>query len=123
MNKDISALVVEDDTNIREIIVGLLEERKINVLSADDPGKACDLIKSHNPALLICDTELGNPSGNKYGVQVAEFYKKHNPQGIIIGMSSEESYKSFWEGKCNAFHKKDYLLRNINLILEQYFKD
>jgi len=38
-------------------------------------------------------------------------------------MSSEESYKSFWEGKCNAFHKKDYLLRNINLILEQYFKD
>lgn len=55
--------IVEDEVNIYELIKFNLEKQDYMVVGTQDGSKAMDLIKTHNPDLLILDLMLPNKDG------------------------------------------------------------
>lgn len=119
-------LVVEDDLPSQKGIVGLLQANGINgrnIKTATNPLQAKAAINGFPFDLVICDTELeGSPSGNRYGIEVAQFYREKHLKGSVIGISSDPFNKEYWNGKCDQFYQKPLSQSNIEQILEEYFK-
>lgn len=121
-------LVVEDDLPSQKDIVGLLHANGINwqnIKTATNLQKAKAAINLFPHHLLICDTELeGGPSGNRYGIEVAQFYRKKCKEGglkgSVIGISSDPHNKEYWNGECNQFYQKPLSKSDIEQIIEQY---
>ena len=61
--KEITLLVVEDDNTLREVLSYNLRKEGYNVLEASDGGKAIELVRTGNPALVILDLMLPVMSG------------------------------------------------------------
>lgn len=120
-------LVVEDDLPSRKDIVGLLQANGINgqnIKIATNQKEAKTLVSGFPFDLVICDTELqGGPSGNRYGIEVAQFYRDKHPKGSIIGISSDPHNEEYWNGKCNQFYQKPLSPENIEQIVKQYLQN
>ena len=61
--KEITLLVVEDDNTLREVLSYNLRKEGYSVLEAADGGKAIELFRTGNPALVILDLMLPVMSG------------------------------------------------------------
>ncbi len=56
-------LVVDDDSGIRKMVVRLLVSRGLNVIEADRGHLALQLLKEHNPQLIVLDAMLPEVHG------------------------------------------------------------
>ena len=76
-------LVVDDESDVRDVIKLQLEQKGLNVLEAADGKEAIDIIRSGdnlvNVGLILCDIRM--PKVN--GVECIEFLKQEAP-GIPI---------------------------------------
>ena len=116
------ALVIEDNLDIQKEIRDNLEKIGIQTDGATSPFDAEPLIESKMYDLLFCDTSLkGGPDGNRYGCQISEEFRKKQPKGIIIGMSSDEKFIEYWKGISHEFYKKPVSLETIVNIVKKYF--
>jgi CheY-like chemotaxis protein len=63
MAKNITVLIVEDETVFRLIYRGVLENEGFNVIEADDGKKGWELAKSEKPDLILLDLILPGLTG------------------------------------------------------------
>jgi CheY-like chemotaxis protein len=86
-----SVLLVEDDQTIREVISELLEDEGYSVVSAEDGGKAIDLLRDHRPppeslCLVILDMML--PVAD--GMQVLRALTSFGAYVPVVAMSADD---------------------------------
>lgn len=60
---DNSILVVDDDTNLQEVVVGILEDSVSKVLVASDGQEALEIIRGNEIDLVVADLEMPQMHG------------------------------------------------------------
>lgn len=109
MTKRPACLIVDDETDIRELLVLTLERMGINAESASNVGDAKFLLDTHSYGLCITDMRL--PDGN--GLDLVRHISQHHPGlpvAVITAYGSPENAVSAL--KAGAF---DYLSKPISL--------
>jgi two-component system response regulator PilR (NtrC family) len=109
MTKNPTCLVVDDETDIRELLVLTLERMGINADSADNVEDAKHMLARHSYALCLTDMRL--PDGNGLDL-VKHIGQQHAglPVAVITAFGSAENAVSAL--KAGAF---DYLTKPISL--------
>lgn len=80
VNNKYKILIIEDDRNIRSIIVSLLEASDYQVICADSCGAGKTLFQSHHPDVVILD--LGLPDMD--GMNFLNFVREDSLTPIIV---------------------------------------
>jgi CheY-like chemotaxis protein len=62
--KDLQVLLVEDEPDIAELFILILQEAGAEVIAATYACEALDILKDHNPDLLICNIKLPDQDGD-----------------------------------------------------------
>jgi two-component system response regulator PilR (NtrC family) len=109
MTKKLSCLVVDDETDIRELLVLTLERMGLSVDSASNVQDALHLLESGNYSLCLTDMRL--PDGS--GLDLVQHIAQHHtglPVAVITAFGSAENAVSAL--KAGAF---DYLTKPISL--------
>lgn len=86
------AIVIDDEPNIKELVVAYLEEDNFDVYSASSGEEGLKLIRERNPAIIIIDIHMGKVNG----MDVVKTIKEEKFETKIIVMSAK-----FIEGKTN----------------------
>lgn len=58
-------LVIDDDENIRELLIAYLEREGYTVLCASDGTAGIDLALDKNPAAILCDAAMPGMTGSE----------------------------------------------------------
>src|SRR5690606_18565450 len=109
MPQKLTCLVVDDEIDIRELLVITLERMDIATDSASTLEEACDMLKRRSYALCLTDMRL--PDGN--GLDLVRHITQHHaglPVAVITAYGSAENAVSAL--KAGAF---DYLTKPISL--------
>ena len=78
-------LVVDDDPVVLELVTAVLRREGYNVIDADDPTAALELVRSHTGELELVLTDLVMPRQN--GVQLFAQIARLRPQTRVVFMS------------------------------------
>ncbi|MBQ6081622.1 MAG: response regulator [Bacteroidales bacterium] len=126
-----TVLVVEDNAELRDFLVGLLNEQ-YHVLEAADGAKAWQMLQDNQPELVVSDVIMPGLSGYELCAKIKESQRLCHILVILLTAktSHEEQIEGLESGAdayiCKPFHA-DFLLRTIqNLlhtkdVLKQYF--
>lgn len=76
MAKGISALIIDDEPDIRDLLTLTLEQMGLTVTAAQDLGEARDLLQ-HN-TFDLCLTDMRLPDGD--GLDLVDYIQQHCPQ-------------------------------------------
>ena len=109
MMQKLNCLVVDDETDIRELLVFTLDRMGIDTDSASNVEDAKHMLKQRNYALCLTDMRL--PDGN--GLDLVKHIGQHHaglPVAVITAFGSAENAVSAL--KAGAF---DYLTKPISL--------
>ena len=109
MAKPLNCLVVDDETDIRELLVLTLERMNIEAISAANITEAKHLLSVHNFALCLTDMRLPDGTGLELVQHINELYSGL-PVAVITAFGSAENAVSAL--KAGAF---DYLTKPISL--------
>lgn len=117
-------LFVEDEEDLRELVVAFLEENGYKVLSSGDGQNALELYREHSNDIHLVLTDMGLPK--LIGSDLSMLLKKINPNvKVLIAsgyISAETKTKLVREG-VSGFIQKPYnlndVLRKIREVLDQ----
>ncbi len=123
MSKEIkTALIVDDETYIREVISEVLEMWNIDSIEAEDGPTAIRLSNEHKNKIDIVFLDLNLPQ-----MSGTEIYQKINgiieqdPLFVFISGYDEESVKSeLPQSGRFVFLKKPFTITSIQKIIEQF---
>ncbi|MBS6196190.1 MAG: response regulator transcription factor [Clostridiales bacterium] len=90
MNNRYKILVIEDETNIRNLLVALLEANDYVAITADDCSTGIMLYESHRPDLVILDLGLPDFDGTKF---IKEIRKTSLTPVIVLSARSDDAEK------------------------------
>jgi len=102
-------LIVDDETDIRELLVITLERMNIETFSACNVEEAKTLLKERQYSLCLTDMQMHDGSGLDLVYYISQFYSKL-PVAVITAHASAENAVSAL--KAGAF---DYLSKPISL--------
>jgi DNA-binding response OmpR family regulator len=91
-------LVVDDDKDIREIIMYVLESEGFSVSGLDNGGAVLNTVHEIRPDIVLLDVQLGDVDGRDICREL-----KHGPntQEIpIIMISASHGWDALWEKQC-----------------------
>ena len=116
-------LVVDDEADIRGMIVDLLNDEGFVARSAFDGPSTLEAVKERRPSLVILDIWLGDSRFD--GIKVLEHLQKMHPSLPVIMMSGhgniETAVASIKKGAYNFIEKpfkSDHLLLVVNRAIE-----
>ena len=109
MVKPLKCLIVDDETDIRELLVLTLERMNIDAMSAANITEAKYLLNKYEFALCLTDMRLPDGTGLDLVEYIAEYYSGL-PVAVITAYGSAENAVSAL--KAGAF---DYLTKPISL--------
>lgn len=90
MNNKFKILLIEDESNIRSLVVTLLETNGYKVIPAANCNEAKMMFDSYLPDLVILD--LGLPDGD--GIQIISYVRERfNTPVIVLSARTDESDK------------------------------
>jgi len=75
-----NVLIIEDETRMREVIIMLLSDMKINIFEAADGVEAIDIFDNENIHLVISDLKLPK----KGGMEILYHIKENRPEVPVI---------------------------------------
>jgi DNA-binding response OmpR family regulator len=109
MSKGIKILIVEDDENLRFLVVHRLQTEGYEVLEVGDGEMAAALILSEKPEIVLLDWMLPG----KQGSEVCEDVRKQGYEGLIIMMTA----KAQDVDKIDAYNfgVSDYVTKPFNM--------
>ncbi len=109
MSKNIKILIVEDDENLRFLVVHRLKTEGYEVLENADGATAVETIITEKPDIVLLDWMLPN----KEGSEVCEEVRKQGYEGLIIMMTA----KAQDVDKIDAyqFGASDYVTKPFNM--------
>src|SRR5262245_21032221 len=84
-------LVAEDDPNMVSVLSEVLCDDRRQVISANNPERAFDLIKQDPPDLILADIEM--PEGKPHGLELLRQVKDYNrsiPVMMITGNGTKD---------------------------------
>jgi two-component system NtrC family response regulator len=79
--------IIDDEPQIRKLLVRMMELEGYEVLSAGDCKSALKLLEIHTPEVIVCDVFL--PDGN--GIELAANIKKRYPKIEIVLLTAHSS--------------------------------
>lgn len=109
MSKGIKILIVEDDENLRFLVVHRLQAEGYQVLESGDGSTAVDTIMSEKPDIVLLDWMLPG----KEGAEVCEEVRKNGYEGLVIMMTA----KAQDVDKIDAYNfgASDYVTKPFNM--------
>jgi DNA-binding response OmpR family regulator len=93
-------LVVDDDQDIREIIIFILEAEGYQVSGLDNGNAVIDAIERSRPDMLLLDVQLGDRDGRDICRELKEQVLTQNIPIMII--SATHGWESLNEKRCGA---------------------
>ena len=118
MSQDI--LIVDDETDIRELIAGILNDEGHNTRTAAGGLKALELIKTRQPNLVVLDVWLGD--SERDGLKILDIIKRDHPFVPIIMISGHgtiETAVSAMKKGAYDFLEKPFQTDHLLLIVER----
>ena len=118
MSQDI--LIVDDETDIRELIAGILNDEGHNTRTAADGLKALELIKTRQPNLVVLDVWLGD--SERDGLKILDIIKRDHPFVPVIMISGHgtiETAVSAMKKGAYDFLEKPFQTDHLLLIVER----
>ena len=114
-------LIVDDESIILEKLkmsVGQIFTEKDNILSANNAGKALDLILSEQPDIILTDIRMPG----KDGLYISSFVHQNFPDKVVILITGFSDFKYAQTAIKN--HVFDYILKPIdeNILKESLQK-
>jgi len=109
MSKGIKILIVEDDENLRFLVVHRLQAEGYQVLENGDGATAVDTILTEKPDMVLLDWMLPG----KEGAEVCEEVRKSGYEGLVIMMTA----KAQDVDKIDAYNfgASDYVTKPFNM--------
>ena len=109
MSKGIKILIVEDDENLRFLVVHRLQAEGYQVLENSDGATAVDTILNEKPDMVLLDWMLPG----KEGAEVCEEVRKSGYEGLVIMMTA----KAQDVDKIDAYNfgASDYVTKPFNM--------
>jgi len=109
MSKGIKILIVEDDENLRFLVVHRLQAEGYQVLENSDGATAVDTILTEKPDMVLLDWMLPG----KEGAEVCEEVRKSGYEGLVIMMTA----KAQDVDKIDAYNfgASDYVTKPFNM--------
>lgn len=111
MQKKPKILIVEDDPLVRRTFARLMEEENYEVYCAENCRPALEKIQQERFDLVLTDIRLGDGDG----IEVLEFSKKNNPDGIVFMITGYASLDSMKEAMRKG--AEDYIIKPIDMNL------
>ena len=104
-----TALIVDDEPDIRDLLEITLSRMGINTLTAPDVGTAKSLLKEHAPQLCLTDMNL--PDGN--GIELVQWIQQHAPATPVAVITAYGNMETAIESlKAGAF---DFVSKPVEL--------
>ena len=104
-----TALIVDDEPDIRDLLEITLSRMGINTLTAEDVGTAKSLLKEHAPQLCLTDMNL--PDGN--GIELVQWIQQHSPATPVAVITAYGNMETAIESlKAGAF---DFVSKPVEL--------
>ncbi len=113
-------LIVDDESDIREIVSGILQDEGYTTRVACDGVSALDLIKQRQPSLIILDVWLGD--GERDGIRILETIKRDHPYVPVIMISGHgtiETAVSAIKKGAYDFIEKPFKTERLLLVAER----
>jgi DNA-binding response OmpR family regulator len=118
-------LAIEDDDNIRDIIVETLTLEKFEVMTANNGRQGVELAKTYLPDLIICDVMM--PELDGYGT-IAELNQSPETQGIpfifLTGKNTMDDFRHGMNLGANDYLTKPFtseeLVTAVKVRLQRY---
>lgn len=115
-------LVVDDDAQLRGVVVDTLERTGHQISEAGDLGRAMALLKEHVFQAVVCDMRL--PDGS--GLEILSYVQEHSPHTeviVITGFASVDIAVEAMRRGAFDFHQKplnlEHLILTVNRALEK----
>jgi CheY-like chemotaxis protein len=117
-------LVIEDDKDIRDMIVYILEEEQYEVVSSGD-SKILRHVNDHKPDLILMDNWLTEWKSDANGQQLSKQLKtnpktSHIPVIIISAVSNIKEIAE--EGLADSYLKKPFDMDQLLVIVKKYIR-
>ena len=109
MSKEIKVAVIEDDENLRFLVVHRLKTEGYKVVEASDGGSAEDLIMTEQPDIVLLDWMLPN----KQGSEVCQNVRKLGFDNIIVMMTAKA--QDVDKIDAYSFGVSDYVTKPFNM--------
>ena len=121
-------LVVDDDADIRAILVFTLEDAGFQVREAADGAEAVAVLKSHAPDCLVLDVMM--PGVDGFGVLRARRQYSLAPEARVVLLTARTAERDFvrgWELGADEYLTKpfdpDDLVSTVNHLLKTSVSD
>jgi signal transduction histidine kinase len=114
----LKVLVVDDDTDIRELLVLVLSREGAAVSQAENGAGAETLWRQLQPDVILLDMQLGTEDG----AQVAKSLRKLGAASRIVALSasnSDETSRKALEGGCDAFLSKPVDFERLRRLMQE----
>src|SRR5579863_765864 len=113
-------LIVDDETDIRELVAGILEDEGYSVRTAGDSDEALAAIRARRPSLLILDIWM--QGGGLDGLELLDLVKgldRDMPVIMISGHGNIETAVSAIKRGAYDFLEKPFKSDRLLLIVER----
>jgi DNA-binding NtrC family response regulator len=118
-------IIVDDDPAMVSVLSEVLREHRHEVLPANGAERALQLVREHNPDLVLADVEM--PEGKPLGLKLLQQVKEHNrsiPVILITGQATKERAVLALRGGAQDFIEKpfqiDELVKRVdNALIQQ----
>lgn len=103
------ALVIDDESQVRDFITAILREEKWNVGEAESAERAFEMLPEQRWSLVFCDVVLGGENG----FAVLRRFNEEQPQAKVVLMTGHGSAVGALDA--TAFGAFDYLLKPFSV--------
>jgi CheY-like chemotaxis protein len=99
-----SVLVIEDDPDMRGLLVLMLEDRGHRVLAASDGREGLDVLRHETPDLILLDMKMPVMDGWEFARRYREAHEEPSPIVVMTAaedprLRAEEVGAAGWLGK------------------------
>ena len=91
-----SVLVVEDDSQIRDLVQLILQHAGYDVIAAQDGAEAMEQLEHGRPSLIVLDLMLPQMSGLKFAEQLRQRGLRPGIPVLVMTAASQAWHKASW---------------------------
>jgi CheY-like chemotaxis protein len=119
MSSTVTVLVVEDDADLREVVVSTIEHDGMRIVEAEDGREALDyILASGLPDLILLDMNMPVMNGWEFAHELHERGLYEAP--IIVLTAAYDAERSAREVGAAGYLGKPFEVRSLVAIVERY---
>jgi DNA-binding response OmpR family regulator len=107
-------LVVDDEPNIRQVLVYVLEDEGYRVEEAQDGEAALELIRRQHPDVIILDMKMPGMDGWQFVRRYRELYDHQAP--IIVLTAAQDAAKRGADVSADSYVPKPF---DLDVLIER----